>query len=446
VGTDLEWRASTGAILRSSIYDGEDFDARLEPHGWNAPAFDDSQWSDVEHFDWPSESLSEPIAEPIRAIEELAPVSITASPSGKTVVDFGQVISGWVRISPDALAGQTITLRHAELVMNGEIDVTTLRTAEATDRFTAAADGRQSWESRFTFHGFRYLEVDGWPGEVTADALRAVVIHSDMRRRGRLETSNPLLNRLHENAVWSMRGNFVGVPTDCPQRDERVGWTGDLNAFAPSAAYLYDVRGVLGSWLTDLRLEQEVKGYVPWIVPDVMTSPSAPTALWSDSAVSVPWVLYQQYGDLQILRDSYVSMRTFIVSVEERLSDAGLWDAGFQYGDWLDPDAPVDNAAGGKTDRYLVASAYLVKTTRELAATAELLGEAADAQRFGALHQRVRDAFRAEYVTAKGRVTNESATAYALAIAFGILEPEQRRHAGDLRRICANSVDVAQSP
>ena len=432
VGTDLDWRASTGAIVRSSIYDGEEFDARLEPSGWNAPGFDDTQWSAVECFEWPRESLSEPIAEPIRAVEELVPVNISKSPSGKTVVDFGQVISGWVRIMPDAVAGQTITLRHAELVTAGEIDVTTLRTAEATDRFTAAADGRQTWEPRFTFHGFRYLEVDGWPGEVTADDLRAIVIHSDMRRRGRLETSNPLLNRLHENAVWSMRGNFVGVPTDCPQRDERLGWTGDLNAFAPSAAYLYDVRGVLGSWLTDLRLEQSSKGYVPWIVPDVLTTPSSPTALWSDAAVSVPWALYQQYGDPQILRDSYVSMRTFIVSVEERLSDAALWDTGFQYGDWLDPDAPVDNAAGGKTDRYLVASAYLVKTTRELAATAELLGEDADAERFGALHQRVRDAFRAEFVTATGRVTNESATAYALAIAFGILEPEQLRHAGDL--------------
>ena len=247
-----------------------------------------------------------------------------------------------------------------------------------------------------------------------------------MTRTGWFETSNELVNRLHENAVWSMRGNFVGVPTDCPQRDERLGWTGDLNAFAPTAAFLYDVRGVLGSWLDDLAAEQREKGFVPWVVPDVLSTPSSPTALWSDVAVSLPWALYQEYGDLEILRRAYPSMTAFIRSVEPSLDEHGLWSTGFQYGDWLDPDAPADNPAGGKTDRHLVASAYLCKTTRELADTAALLGEHADAAHFTALADRVRAAFRREYVTDAGRIVNESATAYALAIVFDLLEPEQR--------------------
>jgi alpha-L-rhamnosidase len=228
-----------------------------------------------------------------------------------------------------------------------------------------------------------------------------------------------------------MRDNFVGVPTDCPQRDERLGWTGDINAFAPTAAFLYDVRGMLGSWLEDLAAEQQEKGYVPWVVPDVMATPSSPTALWSDVAVSLPWVLYQEYGDLDILRHSYQSMTTFIDSVAALLDDDGLWSTGFQFGDWLDPDAPIDNPAGSKTDRHLVASAYLCKTTREMTNTATALGEEADAVRFGALADRVRDAFRREYVTAAGRVVDESATAYALAITFDILDPQQKERAGD---------------
>jgi alpha-L-rhamnosidase len=253
-----------------------------------------------------------------------------------------------------------------------------------------------------------------------------------MRRTGWLETSNPLLNQLHSNAVWSMRDNFVGVPTDCPQRDERLGWTGDINAFAPTAAFLYDVRGVLGSWLQDLAVEQKATGFVPWVVPDVLSTPSSPTALWSDVAVSLPWALYREYGDPKILADAYESMTMFIRQVAGLLDSDGLWSTGFQYGDWLDPDAPIDNPAGGKTDRHLVASAYLCKTTREMAETARILGHDGDAVEFGGLSERVRAAFRAEFVTEKGRVAGETVTGYALAIAFDILNERQRQHAGDL--------------
>lgn len=429
--SDDTFRSSTGGGLTDSIYDGEEFDARLEPSGWDAPGFDDSAWDGVSLMDWPQESLVEPIAPPIRRIEELAPVDILTTPAGLTVLDFGQIISGWVRLQVTGPAGTTIALRHAEVMTDGEPDYETIRTARATDRYTLSGGGPEVWEPRFTFHGFRYVQVDGWPGELTADAVRAIVVHSDMRRTGWLETSDPLLNQLHANAVWSMRDNFVGVPTDCPQRDERLGWTGDINAFAPSAAFLYDVRGVLGSWLRDLAAEQAVRGFVPWVVPDVLSTPSSPTALWSDVAVSLPWTLYREYGDPRILAEAYPSMTAFIRQVADLLDENGLWSSGFQYGDWLDPDAPADNPAGGKTDRHLVAAAYLCRTTREMADTASVLEQPDDAAEFRALADRVRNAFLNEYVSANGRVANETATAYALAIAFDILDESQRAHAGD---------------
>jgi alpha-L-rhamnosidase len=423
VRTDEGWGTRTGAVLANSLYDGETHDARLEPEGWSLPGLGGDSWSPVEPVDWDLDTLVPMVADPIRRVEELSPVSVETR-DGKTIVDFGQVLTGWVKLITTGEPGQQVTIRHAELLTDGQLNVETLRSAKATDVYIHAG-GTAVWEPRFTFHGFRYAEIDG-----PFDEVKAVVVHSDMRRIGWLTTSNELIDKLHANTVWSMRGNFVGVPTDCPQRDERLGWTGDINAFAPTAAFLYDVREVLGSWLQDLAAEQREKGYVPWVVPDVLSNPSTPTALWGDVAVSLPWTLYQQYGDAEILRRSYDSMAAYIRDVETRLDEHGLWSSGFQFGDWLDPDAPADNPAGAKTDRHLVAAAYLAKTARDMADTAHILGKSEDIGYFAELADRSRDAFRTEYVTASGRVTGETATAYALAICFGLLEPEQEAKAG----------------
>ncbi|OHV43850.1 glycoside hydrolase family 78 protein [Pseudofrankia sp. BMG5.36] len=432
VGSGADWRAGTGAILADGIYDGETYDARRHPDGWSESGFDDSAWSPVDLVQHDLDTLIAPEAPPIRRIEELAPVEILMTPAGRTVVDFGQNLAGWVRLTVRGDAGTTITLRHAETLIDGEIDFRTNRTALATDRYTLRGDaGGETWEPRFTFHGFRYVEVDGWPGALDADALRAVVVHSDLARTGWFETSNELVNQLHWNVVWSMRGNFVGVPTDCPQRDERLGWTGDLNAFGSTAVFLYDVSGLLGSWLADLAAEQREKGFVPIVVPDALSMPiRTPTALWGDAAVSLPWALYQEYGDPEILARQYASMTAFIDSVESMLDERGLWNSGIQLGDWLDPDAPPTNPAGGKTDAYLVACAYLCKTTSELAQTADVLGRTEDAARYSTLHQRVRVAFRDEWVTPAGLVANDTVTAYTLAICFDILRPAQLERAG----------------
>ncbi|CUU54875.1 alpha-L-rhamnosidase [Parafrankia irregularis] len=432
VGSDASWRVGTGAVLADSLYDGETYDARLHPVGWCEPGFGDAAWSAAEIVDRGLDALVTGEAPPIRRIEELAVVEVLTTPTGRTVADFGQNLTGWVRLTVRGDAGTTVTLRHAETLIDGEPDFRTNRSALATDRYTLRGDpAGETWEPRFTFHGFRYVDVDGWPGELTADALVAVVVHSDVRRTGWFETSNELVNQLHRNVVWSLRGNIVGVPSDCPQRDERLGWTGDLNAFAPTAAFLYDMRGLLGSWLTDLAAEQAEKGHVPLVVPDALTMPiTTPTALWADVAVSLPWALYQEYGDPAVLARQYPSMTAFMDGVEAMLDERGLWNSGFQFGDWLDPDAPANNPAGGKTDPYVVATAYLCRTTRELARTARVLGHAEDATRYEALHRRVRAAFRDEWVTPAGLLAADTVTAYALVVCFDLLEPAQLTRAG----------------
>ncbi|UGQ12243.1 glycoside hydrolase family 78 protein [Yinghuangia sp. ASG 101] len=427
IATDESFQCATGAVLAHSLYDGETYDARREPDGWHTPGFDAAGWTPAVVYPWDPGTLVPRTAEPIRRVEELAPVSVTTSPSGRTIVDFGQNLAGWIRLTTTGEAGRTVTLRHAEILTpDGELDPTSLRTAACVDRYTLRGGGTEIWEPRFTFHGFRYAEIDG-----PFDEVAAVVVHSDMPRTGWLETSHELVDRFHANAVWSMRGNFVGLPTDCPQRDERMGWTGDIHAFAPAAAFLYDVRGVLGSWLDDLAAEQREKGSVPVTVPDVLGGHLlVPTALWGDVAVALPWILHREYGDPAVLRRAYPSMTAFVHDVEKRLDAEGLWSQGFQFGDWLDPDAPDDDASGGKTDKYLVACAYFAKTTRIMADTARILGETEDAAHFAALDTRVREAFRREFVTPAGRVAGESATAYALAIAFDLLTPEQEAKAG----------------
>ncbi|MFJ9085515.1 glycoside hydrolase family 78 protein [Streptomyces sp. NPDC102384] len=430
VASGDRFRCGQGSVRANSLYDGVTIDARLEPAGWNEPGFDDRAWHQAEPVDWDTATLAEATAEPIRRVEELPPRKIWTSPTGSTVVDFGQNLPGWVRLRLDGPRGTEVSVRHAEVLVDGVPDYTTLRTAEATDRYILAGGGPEEFEPRFTYHGFRYAEIDGLPGDLSSDDVRAVVVHSDMSRTGWFETSNDLLNRLHENVVWSMRGNFVGIPTDCPQRDERLGWTGDINAFAPTATYLYDVRRVLTSWLDDLALEQKDFGFVPYVVPDVQPGHDTPTALWSDVAVRLPWQLYWEYGDEEILRRCYDSMAAFTRSVVPLLDPTGVWNSGFQFGDWLDPSAPMDRPGQSKADRHLVATAFFHQTAREMASAAQVLDRAEDAAWFAEVADRVRVGFRAEYVSSSGRITGECATAYALAIRFGLLDDDQLRRAG----------------
>lgn len=421
--SDDGWTWATGPTTAASIYDGEHHDARLEPIGWSSPGFDDSAWDAVGVLERDLATLVAPAGPPVRVTQEVTPVAAATSPSGKTILDFGQNLVGRLQLTVDGAAGEEIVLRHAEILEDGELCTEPLREAEATDRYTLAEGGSQKWTPRFTFHGFRFAEVTG-----PYDELVAEVCHSDLRRTGWFECSDERLNRFHENVVWGMRGNFLDVPTDCPQRAERLGWTGDLTVFAPTACFLYDVAGFLRSWLADLAVEQDDLG-VPWVVPNVLGRERIGTAVWGDAAVEVPWTVYERYGDLEVLGAQFDSMRRWVDFIGDWTDPPGHWNGPFHFGDWLDPAAPPEDAAAARTDRHLVANAWFCHTLRRVGDVAELLGE--PAERFRELEAIARADFGQRFVNTDGTMSSDAQTAYALAIHFGLVEGSRRATAGE---------------
>ena len=382
IGTDRTWRCATGPVQAADLYDGERYDATRELPGWSRPGFDDAGWGQCRPGELDVATLVAPDGPPVRATGGLAVRETITTPSGRTVLDFGQDLVGRLRIRVSGRRGATVTIRHAEVLEDGELAVRPLRTARATDSYTLRGDSAgEEWEPQFTLHGFRYAEVCGDHDDLAAVA---VVYHSDLQRTGWFGCSDDLLTRLHDNVVWGMRGNFVDVPADCPQRDERLGWTGGLQVFAPTAAYLYDCAGFLASWLKDL----------------------APGG--GDAAVIVPWVAYQRFGDEGLLRRQYPSMRA-----------------------WVDGRG-VDGLSAAATDPDLVATAYRVHVAGLLARIAAVLGEEADAAKYAELAGSVRQAFHDEYVSPRGRIVSDTQTAYALALEFGLLpDAEQRARAAE---------------
>lgn len=439
LATNDSWRAAESPIIRSGNYDGELYDARRELPGWSHAHYDDQNWGRVVPAHRDPMTLVAPEGPPVRCTQELTPVEILTTPSGKYVLDFGQNLVGRPRIRVSGKEGETITIRTAEVLQDGEIYTRPLRSAVSTDQYVCAGRDVEEWEPRFTFHGFRYAEVTGWPGDfetaVADGGIVARVYHTDLERTGWFECSNPLVNRLHENVVWSMRGNFLDIPTDCPQRDERVGWTGDLQVFAPTASFLYDVSGMLSSWLKDVALEQLPDGTVPWYVPVIPAhkkwTPLRPGAAWGDVATLTPWTLYERYGDTGILQRQYDSATKWVELVERLAGADHLWNDGFQLGDWLDPHAPPQDPADARTDRYLVATAYFARSAERMGRIARALERNQDADRFGRLAADVRTAFIDAYTRPHGRMTSDAQTAYSLAIAFDLIDDDQRVLAGD---------------
>lgn len=435
IASDASWRAAPSPIVRSGIYDGEDYDARDELNGWSSPGFDASAWSAVSIAERDPATLRAPSGPPVRCTQEVRPIAVLRTPSGAVVLDFGQNLVGRPRIRVLGERGSTVTMRTAEVMQEGEIYTRPLRDARSTDSYTLAGRAEpEEWEPRFTFHGFRYLQVDGWPGDLDAAVDRgdivARVYHSDLQRTGWFESSHELLNQLHENVVWSMRGNFVDIPTDCPQRDERVGWTGDLQVFAPIASFLFDTSGMLSGWLLDVAREQLDDGTIPWYVPVIpahhMWTPIRPGAAWGDVATFTPLALYERYGDRGILERQFDSARRWVDLIDSLAGDDHLWNEGFQLGDWLDPAAPPQDPADARTDRHLVASAYFCASARKVSQMAALLGRADEAARYATLADAARTAFIGEYVNDDGTMTSDAQTAYALALAFDLL-PESLR-------------------
>ncbi|MFB7890594.1 family 78 glycoside hydrolase catalytic domain [Microbacterium sp. NPDC056044] len=432
VASGPDWVAGTGPIRSADLYNGEDFDARDLDPAWSTTDAAAQGWTPVAVRELGDVELVAPDGPPVRVVENRAVQNVLTSPSGATILDFGQNLVGRLRITVSGDAGTTVTLRHAEVLDHGELAIEPLRGAKATDTYTLAGAGEETWAPRFTFHGFRYAEVTGWPGEFDPAAVTAEVMHSDMHRTGWFETDNALVDRLHENVVWGMKGNFLDIPTDCPQRDERLGWTGDLQVFAPTATYLFDSAGFLVSWLKDLAAEQRKYGGTPMVVPAIVTGYTGPTAGWADAATVVPWTIYQAYGDLGVLEAQFDSMVAWVDEVTAAAGADRVWSAGFQFGDWLDPTAPANRPEQAQTYPEIVATAYFARSSRIVAEAAALLGRTAEARRYGALADEVQRAFVREYVSGSGRLLSDSATAYALALTFDLLDDaDQRQRAAD---------------
>jgi alpha-L-rhamnosidase len=441
VGTDASWKASTAPILMSEIYHGETYDARLEKAGWDTAGFDAGAWSAVKVADQRKDILIAPAGPPVRRIQELRPVKIFKTPAGDTVADMGQNMVGWVRLAVEGPAGTTVTLRHAEVLdKDGNVYLANLRKAKATVHYTLRGGARETFEPHFTFFGFRYVVVDGYPGALTPDSLTGIVIHSAMPVAGEIATSKPLTNQLLHNIVWGQKGNFLDVPTDCPQRDERMGWTGDAQVFSPTAALNMDVAGFFTKWLGDVAADQYEDGAVPHVVPNVLPvnaqgRPPAGAAGWADAAVIIPWEMYRSYGDTRLLEQQYDSMAKWVEYERKRAGDDLIWDGDFHFGDWLAYAAPPGEARaypGATTGTDLLATAFFAHSTDLLARTARILGKTADATRYEQQFSRIKDAFVREYVTTTARVGENTQTAYAVALQFDLL-PEDLRAAAAKR-------------
>lgn len=438
VATDDSWQSGPSSTTFNDIYDGQTIDARLESTEWTQPGYVAEGWLGTHHLSLDT-MVTESAAPRVVRHESVRPVAILTSPSGQTLVDFGQNLVGWLRLSVQGPAGTAITIKHAEVLEHGELGTRPLRDAKATDTFVLSG-GTDHFEPTKTFHGFRYVQVEGWPGTLEADSMEAVVVHSELERIGSFECSDPDLNQLHRNVVWGLRGNFLDVPTDCPQRNERLGWTGDIAVFSPTAAFLYDVQDFLGDWLLDLTAEQRAQdGVVPFVVPDILKFEEPhpkrgrvnSTAFWSDAAVWVPWALYEAYGDPSVLATQFDSMVAHLRHVEGLLSETGLWDTSFQFADWLDPDAPPEDPAAAKADKGVVATAAYYRSCRLVARCAEILGRTEDGAYVNDLADRARAAFNHHYVEPDGRIRSDCATVYALAVTFGLLDPPNVQRAGD---------------
>ena len=414
VSTDESWTAKESVIRESGIYDGEtqDFTAKLKPLTVCEVAF--------------SKSVLVPqISEPVRNLERLAVKKVIRTPKGELVYDFGQNMAGVVEIKTPEDFNGTLTLQFAEILVNGNFYTDNLRSAKATDTFTVK--GARTLVPEFTFHGFRYMKLTG--AELPKENITAMVRHTDMKRTGHVRTSNARFNRLMDNVVWGQKGNFVDVPTDCPQRDERLGWTGDINVFCTTAAYNYDIRAFMKKWLADLRNDQKEDGRIPHVAPDVLLkeSDSSTAAMWCDAITMVSWKLYTMYGDKSFLADNFEAMKKFISAREGNMKN-GLIAQGFEWGDWLalDNEAIIGNGVFGRTDSYYIANVLHVHSLKIVHETAKILGDKEAGKVYQEKYESHLKRVREEYFTMGGRLCLDTVTSQVLALYFDIV-PETHR-------------------
>jgi alpha-L-rhamnosidase len=431
--SDETWKHNYGALLASDILMGEDYDARREFYGWDKPGFDESGWRAVVPFETPKGKLFAASVNPVRATQEINPLSVADVddwPIHRWVFDLGQNMVGHVRLKVNGKPGQTITLRHAEALVsdpplspNGTLYSIALRTAKSIDHYTCKGGGEEVWEPRFTFHGFRYVEVVGVESRPPLDMITGIVVHTDLPMTGSFECSEPLLNRLQQNIHWSQRGNFLSIPTDCPQRDERLGWTGDILAFAQTAAFNMDVSAFLEDWSRELALAQREDGVVPMIAPDLNLMNEEGGPAWADALIGVPWALYQAYGDSSLLAELYPAFKKFIAWLETNSPGNIRAASGWQgFGDWL---------STVETPRTLIATAHYAHSVDLMSRIADILGYKDEAANFRVLLEEIRSAFQDRFILPGGLILNNTQTGYALALAFDLFRSEVRAAAAE---------------
>ncbi|WP_462409564.1 family 78 glycoside hydrolase catalytic domain [Neobacillus sp. Marseille-QA0830] len=435
--TDSSWRASTGPIVYSELYHGETYDARLEVAGWNQAKCDDTGWKSVIACQPPLSNLVAQENVPVRVTETISPVASFVTPAGDTILDFGQNMVGRIRITVDASPGTEIVLKHAEVLdKDGNIYFGNLRTAKQTVTYITKGTGNEVYAPYFTFQGFRYVQVEGYPGQENGLPLQKFtgeVIHSDMERTGEFETSNIMVNQLQQNIVWGQKGNFVDVPTDCPQRDERLGWTGDAQVFIRTALFNYQGGQFFTKWLRDLKADQLPDGGVPFVIPQVVDGASS--AAWGDAAVICPWNVYLCYADEKLLAEQYDSMKAWVEYIRKQGDNEYLWDTGFHFGDWLGLDGKEDSYYGA-TPNDLIATAFYAYSTRLLRDAAAVLNKTKDVKTYGELLDHIIQEFRNEFVTHNGRLAVSTQTAHVLTLMFDLVEGKVReRIAHDLNEL-----------
>lgn len=427
--SDKSWKSSTGPIVMSNIYDGEIYNGTLELNNWDKVGFNDNNWQRVVEENYSKGNIVSSIGEPVKRIQEIEAIKKIITPKNELVFDFGQNLVGRVKIQLKGIKNDTLTIYHAEVLdSDGNFYNQNLRSAKQKVQYVFKNNNEVIYEPFFTFQGFRYIKVEGYSGNLSTENFTAVVIHSDMEKTGNFECSDSLINQLQSNIIWGQKGNFLDVPTDCPQRDERMGWTGDAQAFASTAMFNFNTAAFYTKWMKDVDADQLPNGSIPFVIPDVIGGNGSTG--WGDVVTILPYTMYQKYGDKRILEQHYHNMKGWVNYLHSLAGEDLLLDSSFHFGDWLFFIHPTYwNVKPGYTDIDLISTAFFAYSTKIVAKTARIIGKTEDELKYNKLFSSVSKKFQQEYMTSSGRLSSNSQTAYILALQFELLPNEYREKA-----------------
>lgn len=439
--SDQTWKWHESPVVFSELYDGETYDATKEIEGWNLASLDDRDWGIVQCLKGKTSLLAAPEGNPVAVIEQLSAQKIIETPRNECVIDFGQNLTGWVSFRVSGNRGDTVVIRHAEILdAEGNFYTENLRSAKQTIRYILKGDGEETFHPHFSFQGFRYICLDSYPGTIKLEHFTAQVVHSSFEEIGSFSCSNPLINQLQHNILWGLKGNFLDIPTDCPQRDERLGWTGDAQIFVPTACFLADTYAFFKKWLQDLALDQREDGAVSNVVPNVILEQGMidgvlgsnyGSSAWGDAATIVPWTVYLNYGDTSLLDNQYSSMKAWVDFIYDNATDKVIWEKDFSFGDWVALDAK-EGSYFGATPTAFISSAYYAYSAEIVAKSACVLGFEEDARHYTELVCRIKKAIRERFISKEGVPYSRTQTSCIVALTFDLLEPWQKKPTVDL--------------